>query len=104
MDRKQSHKLFEALGHAAIKWSELLKVFSNPPALLIGLGQQPFRDDVGHVLPDNSYLLVAGMYAPQALGDELELRIVEQALLQARNDPEPERFACFADLPQKSEV
>src|SRR4051794_14986467 len=104
MDRKQAHELVQALSHPAIERRELLKVFSNLASLLIGLGQQPFRDDVGHVLPDNAHLLVTILYSAQALGYELKFRIIEQALLQARNDAKAERLAGFTDLPQKAQV
>ena len=84
VDREQPHELFEPFGHAAVERRELLKVFPNLGPLLVGLGEQPLGDDVGHVLPDDAKLLEAVLHPPQALGDELELRVVEQALLQAR--------------------
>ena len=79
-------------------------MFPNLGPLLVGLGQQPLGDDVGHVLPDDAKLLEAILHPAQALGDELELRVVEQALLQARNEAEADQLADFAHLPQEAEV
>ena len=104
MHRKQPHELFEPFGHAAVERRELLKVFPNLGPLLVGFGQQPLGDDVGHVLPDDAKLLEAVLHPAQTLGDELELRVVEQALLQARNEAEADQLADLADLPQKAKV
>ena len=104
MDREQSHELFEPFGHAAVERRELLKVFPNLGLLLVGLGQQPLGDDVGHVLPDDAKLLEAVLHPAQALGDELELRVVEQALLQAGDEAEADQLADLADLPQEAKV
>ena len=104
MDREQPHELFEPFGHAAVERRELLKVFPNLGLLLVVLGQQPLGDDVGHVLPDDAKLLEAVLHPAQALGDELELRVVEQALLQARNEAEADQLADLADLPQEAQV
>ena len=44
------------------------------------------------------------LHPAQALGDELELRVVEQAFLQASDEAEADQLAHFADLPQKAQV
>ena len=104
VDREKPDELFKPFGHAAVKRGEFLKVFPNLGPLLIVLGQQPFGNDVGHVLPDDANLLEAILHPAQAVGDELELRVVEQALLQARNEAEADQLADLADFPQEAQV
>ena len=48
-------------------------------------------------------LLEAVLYPAQAFGDELELRVVEQALLQAGNEAEADQLADLADFPEEAQ-
>ena len=60
MDREERDELFEAFGHAAVEGGELLKVLPNLGLLLLGLAEQAFGDDVGHVLADDADLSRTG--------------------------------------------
>jgi len=104
MDRKKANELFELLGHRAIERRELLKMVPDLGLLFVRLLQQPLRDDIGHVLTDDPSLLEPVLDPHQAGGDELELRVVEQALLQTGDEPEPDQLADLADLPEEAEV
>lgn len=66
--------------------------------LRIVLGQQALRHNVGNVLTNDADLIEAILHPAQALGDELELRVVEQAFLQTSNEAEANQLADFADL------
>ena len=101
---KRRNELFELLGHPAVEWGELLKVLPDLGLLLVGLPEQPLGDDVGHVLADDASLLEPVLDPHQAGGDELELRVVEQALLQPGDEPEADQLADLADLPEEAEV
>jgi len=79
-------------------------VFPNLGPLLVGLGEQALRDNVGYVLPDDAKLIEAVFHTPQTLGDELELRVVEQALLQATNEAETNQLTDLADFPEETQV
>jgi len=104
MDGKETNELFELLGHRAIERRELLKMVPDLGLLFVRLLQQPLRDDIGHVLTDDPSLLEPVLDPHQAGGDELELRVVEQALLQTGDEPEPDQLADLADLPEEAEV
>ena len=49
-------------------------------------------------------LLEPVFHPHQAGGDELKLRVVEEALLQPGDEPEADQLADLADLPEESEV
>ena len=66
--------------------------------------EEALRDDVGNVLARDADLLEAVLHAPHGLGDELEARVVEEALLHAGHEAEPRARADLADLAQEVEV
>lgn len=62
------------------------------------LGEEPLRHDIGHVLADNAHLLKTVFDAAQVIGDELELGVIKEALLQPGDKPEANQPADLSDL------
>jgi len=63
-------------------------------SLLFGvLLQESLGDNESDVIASDPDLLEAILHAPQRVGHKLEARIVEKALLDACNKPEPWSFA-----------
>jgi hypothetical protein len=83
---------------------EFLEVLTNPGLLLGGLAEEPLGDDVGHVLAHDPHLLEPGPDPADVLGDELELRVVEEALLQPGDEPQPHVLAGLADFTEVVQI
>ena len=84
MDREEAHELIDPFVHRAVERRELLEVLADQRLLLRVLLEQALGDDEGDVFASDADLLEAILHAPQRLGHELKARVVEEALLDAR--------------------
>ena len=104
MDREERDELFEPFGHAAVERRELLKVLPDLGLLLVGLGQQPLGDDVGHVLPDDAELLEAVLHPRRLSATNWNFGLSNRLSCKPGDEAEADQLADLADLPQEAEV
>ena len=101
---EQAHELVHPLVHGAVERRKRLEVLADERLLLGVLLQQALGNDEGNIFARDADLLEAVFHASQRVGDELEARVVEEALLHAGDEAEPSASADLADLAQEVKV
>ena len=104
MNGEQADVLVQGFVHPPIKPGEVREVFSHLGVLLTGLAQEPLGDDELHVAPGDQHLLETVLDPPQIVGDERESLAVEDRLLYAGDEAQPEVAARLAEFAQEVEV
>ncbi len=104
MHGEEPDEVVHPLVHRSVERGELGEVLADAPLLLGRLLEQPLRHDVGHVLAGDAHLLEAVLDPSEGLRDELEARVVEEALLDAGDEAEAGGLADLAHLTEEVEV
>jgi len=88
MHREQLDELIHPLVHGPVQRCELRQVLAHQRLLLRILLEEPLGDHVGDIVASNAHLLEAVLDPTQAVRGELEPWVVEQTLLDTRDEAE----------------
>jgi hypothetical protein len=104
MDGVKGDELLESLRHPIERRRKALELLADLGLLRGVLAEKPFLDDICDVLARDADLLEPVTHAPNSVRRGSEPRVVEQRLLDTRDEPEACRPTNLADLAQEREV
>ena len=104
MHGEEAHELVHALVHAAIELGEGSQVLPDFHLLVGGLPEQTLGHHELDILAGDEDLLEAVLHPADAVGHKGKAGAVEDGLLDAGDEAEPQVLADLADLAQEVEI